>query len=165
MAQVLDALAYAHQLGFVHRDIKPANLLLIEATGKITAKVADFGLARTYQNSQMSGLTIAGASGGTPLFMPPEQITDFRGVKPTADQYSAAATLYYLLTSMAPFEAKSVQDLFRKILLEEPTRLRDIRPEVPVALENAILRAMSRKVENRFADATAFRQAIVKAVS
>src|SRR4029077_5541112 len=79
LLQVLDALAYAHQKGIVHRDLKPANILLADGD---MAKVADFGLARTYQESPMSGLTLSGEIGGTPQFMPPEQVRNFRTVKP-----------------------------------------------------------------------------------
>ena len=99
MCQMLDGLTYAHQKGFVHRDLKPSNLLVSQAEEQDTIKIADFGLAHTYQASQLSGLTMTGSSGGTPSFMPPEQVTDFRSVKPAADQYGAAATLYHLLTN------------------------------------------------------------------
>jgi serine/threonine protein kinase len=121
MLQVLDALAYAHQKGIVHRDLKPANILL--APGDM-AKVADFGLARTYQESPLSGLTMSGEVGGTPQFMPPEQVLNFRTVRPAGDQYAAAATLYFLLTGKPPYEAtKNPQDFFKRILQEDPVRI------------------------------------------
>lgn len=161
VASALKALAYAHERGIVHRDIKPANLLLAKKDGKLVVKVADFGLARIYQSSQMSGLTMAETTGGTPLFMPPEQITDFRKAKPPADQYSAAATLYYLLTGRGPHTAKKVEELFRKILLEEPTPLRELCQGASKKLEQAIHRALMRQPEARFADVLQFRQAIL----
>src|SRR5262249_21223275 len=98
VCQVLDALDYAHGRGFVHRDIKPANLLIARQEGGELVKVADFGLARTYEASRLSGLTRVGDTAGTPGFMPPEQITAYRQTGPAADQYAAAATLYTLLT-------------------------------------------------------------------
>ena len=55
-------------------------------------KVADFGLARVYEASPLSGLTLSGSAGGTPPFMPPEQVRDLRSVQPPADQYAAAGT-------------------------------------------------------------------------
>src|SRR5262249_39332353 len=95
--QMLRALDYAHAKQFVHRDIKPANLLVAGAGGQETARLADFGLARVYQASQLSGLTMTGDIGGTVAFMAPEQITNYREAKPPVDQYAAAASLYNLL--------------------------------------------------------------------
>src|SRR5262249_40746159 len=98
MGPALDALAHAHSHGFVHRDIKPSNLLVTETSGTEKVWLADFGLARVYQASEMSGLTFNGDIGGTVAFMPPEQITEYRDAKPPSDQYAAAASLYNLLT-------------------------------------------------------------------
>jgi len=94
ICQMLTGLAHAHEKGFVHRDIKPANILVHKDGTTKTTKLADFGLARAYEVSQLSGVTMQGDVGGTPRYMPPEQVTHFRNVKPAADQYSAAATLY-----------------------------------------------------------------------
>src|SRR5207249_1119084 len=85
-------------MGFVHRDIKPANLMVTQVNGRETIKLADFGLARVYQASELSGLTMMGDMGGTLAFMAPEQITNFRDAKPAADLYAVAATLYNLIT-------------------------------------------------------------------
>ena len=98
ICQMLAGLVHAHAKGFVHRDIKPANLLIGSQGAKRVVKLADFGLARVCESSQVSGLTMQGDVGGTPAFMAPEQVTHYRQVQPTADQYSAAATLYYMLT-------------------------------------------------------------------
>src|SRR5206468_1220411 len=92
LCQGLRALAFAHAQGVVHRDVKPANLLLGEEDGKQVVKVADFGLARVYQGSPLSGLTLSGDSGGTVAYLAPEQITQFRRARPCSDQYAAAAS-------------------------------------------------------------------------
>ena len=141
--QLLDGLAYAHANGFVHRDIKPANLLLNNEGGRETLKLADFGLARAYQASQPSGLTVAGSVGGTALFMPPEQVLNFRNVQPAADQYAAAASLYNLLTGQFMYEYNgSIQELLKRVLLSDPVPIRTRRPDVPLAVADAIHKAL-----------------------
>src|SRR5262249_57592890 len=137
--------AYAEGRGFVDRDVKPANLLVTEAGGREEVRLADFGLARAYQASWLSGLTLAGAAGGTPLFMAPEQVLDFRAVKPPADQYSAAARLYTLLMGEpVRGRAGSLQELFKRILQEDPVPIRSRRPDLPAALAAAVHPAPAR---------------------
>ncbi|HJT79269.1 MAG TPA: serine/threonine-protein kinase, partial [Gemmataceae bacterium] len=161
VCQLLTALAYAHGKGYVHRDIKPANLLVALEGDKKAVKLADFGLARVYQESRMSGLTMQGDIGGTVAFMPPEQITQFRTVKPAADQYSAAATLYMLLTGkyLFDFGATKAQPL-TLVLQEEPVPLRRRRPELPEGLAAAVHRALAKDPEARFPDVRSFRAAL-----
>jgi eukaryotic-like serine/threonine-protein kinase len=161
VCQVLKGLGYAHAEGFVHRDIKPANILVAEGGDKKVAKLADFGLARVYQESRLSGLTMQGEFGGTLYFMPPEQITHFRRVKPAADQYSAAATLYNLLTGRFLFDFD--QDLSASLSLiqhAEPTPIRQHRPELPQELAAVIHRALAKDPAARFPDVLAFRAAL-----
>ena len=157
---LLEALTYAHAKGFVHRDIKPANLLVSGEPGQEAVRVADFGLARTYQESALSGLTLSGSAAGTPQFMPPEQVTDFRSVKPAADLYSTAATLYHLLTGKYVYDGVRASDLFRQILLENPVPLRARRPELPAGLDAVVHRALARLPADRYADAGAFARAL-----
>ena len=161
MLQVRDALAYAHHKGIVHRDLKPANILVVGEQDQEVAKIADFGLARTYQESPMSGLTMSGETGGTPQYMPPEQVLNFRTVQPAGDQYAAAATLYFLLTGKPPYDAaKNVQDFFKRILQEEPVRIEKRRAEIPKELADVIHRALAREPGQRFADVLEMRRAL-----
>ncbi len=160
-SQLLDALAHAHDRGYVHRDVKPGNLLLAGPAGAEVLKLTDFGLARAYQVSVMSGLTVSGQSGGTPEFMPPEQVRDFRAARPAADQYSAAATLYYLATGQHVYErAKSMMDLLVHILQEEPIPLRPgaaVHPAMAGALGAVLRRALARQPESRYPDVRVMR--------
>jgi serine/threonine protein kinase len=162
VCQMLAALAYAHGLGFVHRDIKPSNLLVAQEGGGEVAKLADFGLARAYQASPLSGLTLTGAVAGTPEFMAPEQVENFKRVRPAADQYAAAAMLYTLLTGRLVYEPRvSAREAFRRILLEEPRLEGADRPEVPDALQRAVRRALAGRPEDRFANAGALRRELL----
>ncbi|MBY0232019.1 MAG: protein kinase [Gemmataceae bacterium] len=156
--QLLEALAHAHLQGFVHRDVKPGNLLL---TPDDSVKLADFGLGRTYQASMMSGLTISGQPGGTPGFMPPEQVLDFRSARPAADQYGAAATLYFMLTGQMVYEpARSTAELLTRILAEEPIPLRPAPGPSLGRLGPVLCRALARDPRHRYPDVLAFRDAL-----
>jgi serine/threonine-protein kinase len=162
VCQVLDALGYAHAQGFVHRDIKPGNLLVTRAGNREAVRVADFGLARTYQDSQLSGLTVEGTPGGTPAYMPPEQILRFRDARPPADQYSTAATLYHLLTGEHVHgRCESVHELYMKVLGSDPIPIRSHRPDIPDPLAQAIHRALAREPQSRFPGVGAFREALL----
>jgi serine/threonine-protein kinase len=162
--QMLAALGAAHDAGFVHRDVKPGNVLIEPRSGQDYVWLADFGLAREYQSSRVSGLTRTGDFGGTIAFMAPEQITDFRNVGPAADQYSVAATLYYFLTGQPiyDFPADTAKQLL-KILQEAPVPIESRRRDLPAGLAQAISKALAREPRERFASASAFSQALAAA--
>jgi eukaryotic-like serine/threonine-protein kinase len=161
ICQLLDALAHAHEQKFVHRDIKPANLL-VEKTGDTERlKLADFGLARVYQTSQLSGLTLSGDFGGTVGFMAPEQITDFRETEPSADLYSVAASLYNLLTGAYIFELEGdLKSRLLAILQDDPIPIQERLPDLPAALAKIIHCGLEREPHKRWSSATAFRTAL-----
>ncbi len=158
---VLRALSYAHTLGFVHRDIKPANILTTKQDGKSKAKLADFGLAKIYQESSLSGMSVTGQMGGTLAYMPPEQITHFREARPQADIYAIGATLYTLLTgrTIFPFTGRPEQQI-TKILFDDPTPIQTHRPEVPKALAEIIHKALAKAPADRFPDAGSMKDAL-----
>jgi serine/threonine protein kinase len=99
--------------------------------------------------------------GGTVAFMPPEQVTHFRRAKPPADQYSAAATLYNLLTGRYLFDFELAPGRGVALVLQEkPVPIRQRRPELPEELAAIIHRALAKDPEGRFADVRAFRAAL-----
>ncbi|MCI0701037.1 MAG: protein kinase [Planctomycetia bacterium] len=158
---ILDGLTHAHAKGFVHRDVKPSNVLLDGPKKRRMAKLADFGLARAYDTCNLSGLTMQGEVGGTPAFMAPEQVTHYRDVKPAADQYSAAATLYYLLTGQ--FVRDFVSDTnaqLVQIIIDSAAPIRAHRPEISDNLAEVIHKALAREPEDRYPDVPAFRNAL-----
>src|SRR6185369_2710965 len=121
MAEVADALHYAHEQGVIHRDLKPSNLLL-SPDGRLS--VNDFGLARLLEQP---GMTVTGEFVGTPAYMSPEQITAGRiPVDHRTDVYSLGATLYELLTLQPPFTADGRDRLLALVIQKEPAAPRGI---------------------------------------
>jgi serine/threonine-protein kinase len=161
VCQVLQALDYAHGQGFVHRDIKPANILVRQEPGHETIKLADFGLARVYHSSQMSGLTLHGEVGGTIPFMAPEQITNYREAGPAVDQYAAAATLYWLLTAQYPYDfPETVSQQIALILNKPPIPIQSRSRNIPEPLARIIHRALARSPQRRFPDVRSLHKAL-----
>ena len=162
VCQLLAALQTAHQQQFVHRDIKPGNLLIVERDGQDYLKLADFGLARVYQASKLSGLTLDGAFGGTMGFIAPEQITQFRQCLPTSDQYSAAATLYYLLAKAFVYDLwGNLGQQVQQILSTPIVPLTNRRSDLPEGLVRVIHRGLARDPSERYLNAAEFRAALV----
>jgi serine/threonine-protein kinase len=162
VCQVLQALEYAHAKRFVHRDIKPSNVLLRVTPRRKLVKLADFGLARIYQASQLSGMTLMGDVGGTPAFMAPEQIRNYREAEPAADLYSVAATLYNLLTGRYPYDLPAeVPAMFALILHDDPVPVRQRRPDLPRAFSAVLHQALSREPGDRFPSAREFRRELL----
>ena len=103
-----------------------------------------------------------GEVGGTPAYMAPEQVTHFREVRPAADQYSAAATLYHLLTNCYPHDLpKGVEKQLALIVNGSAVPILDRRPDLPPELAAVIHRAMSRDPKDRFRTVTSFRKALL----
>ena len=162
VCQLLEALSAAHRKGYVHRDVKPSNLLIETRPSEDFVWLADFGLARAYQASKLSGLTTTGNIGGTLPFMAPEQITHYRDVTPAADQYSAAATLYHLLTKRHTYDfPKEVAKRLLLILQEPPKPIQQHRADLPDTLAAIIHKGLARVPTERFVDVEAFRIALL----
>lgn len=161
VSQLLEALEYAHAQRFVHRDIKPANLLVANRDGRDVVKLADFGLARIYQSSRISGLTMTGDIGGTPPFLPPEQILRYRDASSLSDIYATGATLYYLLTGHYVYDlpARSALGIL-KILEDDPVPIQVRRDDIPAGLAAIIEQSLARQPTSRFQNARAMFEAL-----
>lgn len=148
IAQVLDGLEYAHRRNVVHRDIKPANIMLSDEG---VVKVADFGIARVLGSSR-ERLTQIGGVVGTLEYMSPETLMgeDATGA---SDLYSCGIVAYQLLTGRVPFKHKNDWMLVEMHRNTSPPPLRDWVPDIPKPLEAAVLRALSKKPQERFSSA------------
>ncbi len=155
MAQLLDALHYAHEQGVWHRDIKPANLIIM-SNGKL--KVADFGIARI----DTSNLTQTGAVMGTPGYMAPEQYSG-NPVDWRADIFSAGVVMYQLLTGIRPFTG-NMDVIAYKICHEQQILPSEADPgRCTTQFDAVTMRALAKNPADRYQNALAFRDAINEA--
>ena len=161
--QALDGLAYAHEKGYIHRDIKESNILISGSAPNLNAKLTDFGLAKSFTQSGMSGITMAGDMAGTFAYMPQEQIKDFRNVRPTSDIYALGMTAYSLLAGDTALDIGPAQDMagtVRAIFEGQIIPLRQRAPEVPQRVAEVIERALNKEPANRWQSAAAMRTAL-----
>jgi eukaryotic-like serine/threonine-protein kinase len=151
--QILSALDYAHQRGVVHRDIKPSNIMI---TTDDVVKLLDFGIAISDRSAD---LTAPGFVVGSISYMSPEQIS---GDKATirSDIYAVGVTLYEVLTGRLPVGGTSNFAIMRAHLTEQPLAPIELNPRLPVVLSSAILKALEKKPEDRFASAQEFLSAL-----
>jgi serine/threonine-protein kinase len=157
LADVAEALAYAHDRGDVHRDVKPDNIMLERGSGR--AVVTDFGIARAAAGD--SRLTVTGVAVGTPAYMSPEQAIGERELDGRSDIYSLGVVGYQMLGGTTPFKASNTPAMLVKHISESPRALELLRPDAPPALTHAIMRALAKKPEQRWHDAAAFRDAVL----
>jgi serine/threonine protein kinase/formylglycine-generating enzyme required for sulfatase activity len=168
LEQIAEAIAYAHRKRIIHRDLKPSNIMLVqEESGEESIRVLDFGIAKVLSTTIGIGTNTRVA--GTSYYISPEQTIAHSPIDQSADIYSLGVILYQMLTGQVPFEADTegqVMDMHRSIL---PRPLREIRPDIPRAIEDVVLKALSKRPLDRFQTATdfarAFRQAANLALS
>jgi hypothetical protein len=164
VSQALDALSYAHAQGYIHRDFKDQNILVGGSSPSLIAKLTDFGLAKSFQQSGMSGVTMAGEMAGTLAYMPPEQLRNFRDVRPQSDIYAVGMTAYSLLTGSLALDLtrrSSVNDTIRAIFEQAAVPLQQRAPHVPQPVCDIIDRALYKDPNTRWQSAGAMRNALM----
>jgi serine/threonine protein kinase len=149
ISQTAAGLQHAHEVGWVHRDIKPGNLL-VDRQGVV--KVLDLGLARILLDSrdQLTKQLDDKAVLGTADYLAPEQAMNSHEVDIRADIYSLGATFYFLLSGRPPYADGTVTQKLLWHQVKEPQHIREIRPEVQVALAGVLHRMMAKAPEQRY---------------
>ena len=156
LAEIADALDYAHRSGLVHRDVKPDNILLDETTGQ--PMLTDFGIARAMDDDHR--ITQDGDAIGTPTYMSPEQALGLLHIDARADIYSLGVVGYQMLTGAVPFTAPNTPALFTMHVSQRAVPVLDRRPDTPLEIAEAIGRAMEKKPNDRWPSMSAFRTAL-----
>jgi serine/threonine-protein kinase len=152
-SQILSALSFAHQAGVVHRDIKPSNIMI---TDQEVVKLLDFGIAIS---DRSIGLTTPGFLLGSLNYMSPEQLN---GEKATArsDIYSVSVTLYEVLTGRVPFTGATNYEIMLGHLQRTPVAPAEVNAVIPPNVSQAVMRALAKNPQERFATASAFQAAL-----
>ena len=144
VAQLCEALSYAHEQGIVHRDVKPANVFILDDG---TVKLLDFGIAKLHTST----LTRKGDVLGSASYMAPEQVAGSESVDGRSDIFSVGVVLYELLAGRKPFHAEAPTAIIMKILHEEPASLEAAVPDLPRQLVAAVSRALAKSPDDRYA--------------
>jgi eukaryotic-like serine/threonine-protein kinase len=168
IAQTLDALDFAHNKGFVHRDIKEQNILVDGNYPNYISKLTDFGLSKSYKQTGMSGVTMVGDVAGTIAYMPPEQVRDFKEVRPPSDIYAVGMTAYSLLTGAHALDispkagiSETVKAIFEKPIIPISSRV----PDVPNRVSAVFEMALAKQVDLRWRTAGEMRHALLRAAT
>jgi hypothetical protein len=145
LVQLCTGLHYAHEQGIVHRDVKPANIWLMDDG---TVKLLDFGIAKIAASTMTGGASVLGSA----AYMAPEQVSG-REIDGRADVFAAGVVLYEMLARRKPFEADGPTAVMMKIVKEDPPPIRQLAPDLPAALVNAVTKALQKDPDKRFLNA------------
>lgn len=156
---ILGALAHAHARGLVHRDMKPGNVLL---AGDGEPKVADFGIAKGLGDG--ADLTRTGSVLGTAAYLAPEQVWG-QEATPASDLYAVGCLMYACLCGAPPFEGDSPVAIAVRHTRDPVPSLRARRPDLPLAIEQVVLRVLEKHPARRFASAAEMDAALAEPAS
>jgi hypothetical protein len=158
--EVLAGLEHAHGHGLVHRDIKPDNIFMArDESGRSKVKLLDFGIVKLQEQEGARQLTKMGMVFGTPCFMSPEQATG-ASVDARTDLYSVGIILYLLLSGRLPFDSDDPLKVLRQQIRDPPPPLSD---DVPAPVRELLSTLLAKKPDERYASATAAREAVARA--
>ncbi len=144
--EILAGLEAAHAAGVIHRDLKPDNVL-IARDGRVV--LTDFGIARADDSARVGAAQTAGIPLGTPLYMSPEQVEGSRTIDARADVYAFGAMLYEMLVGQPPFDGETVVAIMLARLTRPPPDPRVVRPDLPTALADVVMKCMAKRPEDR----------------
>jgi serine/threonine-protein kinase len=148
-------------LGVIHRDLKPENLFVTrQPDGSELLKVIDFGISKRL-DTDVRSYTLQGQSLGSPQYMAPEQMASPDKVDARADIWSLGVVLFELLTNKVPFGGETIPVACVKVLCDEPTSLRALRPELPAELEEVVRRCLRKHPDERYPSVKELAQALV----
>ncbi|MEW6263822.1 MAG: FHA domain-containing serine/threonine-protein kinase [Thermodesulfobacteriota bacterium] len=174
--QALDGLDYIHNVeilkvkladggygrgrGLVHRDLKPANLFLSGSGPARMVKIADVGVGKAFDTAGLSGQTRTGTVAGSPVFMPRQQVINFKYAKPDVDVWAMAATFYVTLTGQYPRDFPSDRDPWLTVLETPAVPIHRRDPNLPARLAEVIDAALVDRPEIIFKTAAEFKTAL-----
>jgi serine/threonine protein kinase len=163
LLQACAAVTAAHAMHIIHRDIKPSNLFFVPRTaGPPLVKVLDFGVSKilTGGNTETGQVTKTGSILGSPGYVPPEQWFSSRMSDKRSDIWALGLVLYEFLTGRLPFDEVSIPILATKIAYEPAMPPSQLRPEIPLDLEQVVLRCLEKSPDDRFQDVASLAEAL-----
>ncbi|MCB9535868.1 MAG: serine/threonine protein kinase [Myxococcales bacterium] len=158
-AQMCDGIAAAHELGVMHRDLKPSNVI-VRPDGRVM--ITDFGIARAIGSEK---LTLTGMVVGTAEYLSPEQASGTSRDDLRSDIYALGVLLYEMLTGQVPFRHPNAAQVLMKHVQAPPPPPRGIVPDLPEAVERALLRALAKAPDDRYPTVIAFKEAMLAAAT
>jgi serine/threonine protein kinase len=148
------ALAEVHAIGIVHRDLKPANIFLMRTPGNVeSVKVLDFGISKVVgglAGVENLGITTTTTMLGTPVYMSPEQLASSKDVDARTDIWALGIVMYEIVSGVRPFQRATLAETCAWVYTQAPTPLAELRPDVPPAVAEAIMRCLEKDLAQRY---------------